>query len=264
MFLSRVASEHVPSVLVVLAMAGPQAGVATAQNVGTVAGTVTIAGSGDGMPGVRIEIPELGLEATADIDGRFRIDFAPAGRYDVRAEAIGCRAGSWTIDIPPGGWVDLRLTLDGPAFAASPELMTGRMESAAVEMEAPYTVERLEGRDLQRNPTRHIGDLIRGAFPGAKVVQGSGLPGSSVSIQFRGPRSLSGAQAPLVVVDGAITGGGLDDLDPFDVESLTVLKGSAAAAMYGARGQAGVIEITTKSGAATVRDRCFLRREPSS
>ena len=264
MSLSRVASGNVSPVLLALALAGLAAEGSLAQDTGTVSGTVTIAGRGEGMPGVRVAIPALGLESIVDMEGRYRFELLPPGQYEVRAEAIGCRAGSWVVYVPAGGRIDLSLAVDGPAFASRPGLMAARTESPAGERETPYTVERLEARDLERNPARHIGGLIRGAFPGAKVVQGSGLPGSNVSIQFRGPRSLSGSQTPLIVVDGAITGGGLDDLDPFDVERIAVLKGPAASAMYGARGQAGVIEITTKSGAATVRDRCFLRREPSS
>ena len=90
-------------------------------------------------------------------------------------------------------------------------------------------------------------------------MQGSGLAGSQISIQFRGRRSISTPQEPLVVLDGVITGGGTIDINPRDVEDILVLKGSVASAHYGSRGQAGVIEITTRQGGTRAR----ARREPS-
>ncbi|MDP2954812.1 MAG: TonB-dependent receptor plug domain-containing protein [Longimicrobiales bacterium] len=237
----------------------------SAQDAGTVAGTVTIVGSQEGVPGVRIHIPGLTLSGITDDQGRFQLGPVPAGRHEIRAELVGCRPLSWTLDGPVAGGV--RLWLDGPAvtavMAAQGSVAAG-VASATRETVLPFSVEFLDREQLAHDPAPTIADLIRGAFPGVKVVQGSGAPGSSLSLQFRGPGSISGSQEPLVVVDGLITGGGLDGLDPYDVERVEVLKGSAAAALYGARGQAGVVEITTKSGAAADEDRCFIRRERSS
>lgn len=236
-----------------------------AQDAGTVSGTVTIVGGREGVPGVRIHVPGLTLSGVTDDQGRFQLGPVPAGRHEIRAELVGCRPVSWILDVPPAGDVAVQqLWLDGPAVTAARGSVAAGVASATRETALPFTVEWLDREQLAYDPARTIADLIRGAFPGVKVVQGSGLPGSPVSIQFRGPGTISGSQEPLVVVDGLITGGGLDDLDPYDVERVEVLKGSAAAAIYGARGQAGVIEITTKSGAAAGEDRCFLRRGPSS
>jgi len=245
-----------PSLLVALALSVLLGGDLRAQGVGAVTGAVTLAGSGEGVPGVRVVLPGLSLAGVADEHGRFGFESVPVGKHQLRAEAVGCLPISLTVEVSPGGITDLGLTLDGPAIVPPSRVMqaTG----------LPYTVERLQREDLARNPGPTIVDLIRGAFPGVKVVQGSGLPGSRLSIQFRGPGSISGGQEPLVVIDGMITGGGLDDLDPYDVEHIEVLKGSASAAIYGARGQAGVIEITTRGGTATAPPRCFLRSDPSS
>jgi TonB-dependent SusC/RagA subfamily outer membrane receptor len=232
-------------------------GAIRAQGVGAVAGTVTLAGTGEGVPGVRVGLPGLPLEGVADEQGRFGFESIPVGEHELRAEVVGCVPLSLTVDVTPGERTVLVLTLDGPAVLP-------RASRLAAATGLPYTVERLEREDLARKPSPSIVDLIRGAFPGVKVVQGSGLPGSKLSIQFRGPGSISGDREPLVVVDGMITGGGLDDLDPADVERIEVLKGSASAAIYGARGQTGVIEITTRSGASTAAPRCFLRTDPST
>jgi TonB-dependent SusC/RagA subfamily outer membrane receptor len=93
-----------------------------------------------------------------------------------------------------------------------------------------------------------VGGLIQGKVAGAKVVQGSGQPGDQISILLRSARSILLDQDPLVVVDGVITDRRGLDIDPSDVESVEILKGAGASAIYGSRGQAGVVEITTKRG----------------
>ncbi|MDH5589657.1 MAG: SusC/RagA family TonB-linked outer membrane protein, partial [Gemmatimonadota bacterium] len=90
---------------------------------------------------------------------------------------------------------------------------------------------------------------LQSKVAGAKVVQGSGLPGSEPSFQLRGPTSITGSQTPLLVIDGVITNGGIADIDPADVESMEIVKGAAAAALFGSRASAGVIQITTRTGA---------------
>jgi TonB-dependent SusC/RagA subfamily outer membrane receptor len=90
--------------------------------------------------------------------------------------------------------------------------------------------------------------MLQGQVAGVRVVQGSGQPGTDPSILLRAPTSLLGSQSPLIVIDGVITQGKITDIDPFDVLRVEVLRGASAAASYGSRGQAGVIEITTKRG----------------
>ena len=79
------------------------------------------------------------------------------------------------------------------------------------------------------------------------VVQSSGQPGSGSVIRIRGTSSINGSD-PLYVVDGVIIGGGIDFLNPGDIETIEVLKDAASAAIYGARGANGVIIVTTKNG----------------
>src|SRR5690606_13640634 len=83
---------------------------------------------------------------------------------------------------------------------------------------------------------------------GARVVRGSGQPGSGASILLRGVHSLERSNSPLIVVDGVILGETLSDIDASDVESIEVVKGAAAASLYGSRASSGVIQITTARG----------------
>ena len=237
----------------------PAAGELAAQKAGTVQGKVTLGDLGGGVPGVRVRIPGVQLESMTDAQGMFRFDSVPAGAHEIRADVVGCQSGSWTVQVPPGPSV-LYLKLDGPAVAPLRELVAAGTAAAVSEAELTFTVHRLERSDVDYVSARTLADLIRGRFPGIKVVQGSGQPGERISIQFRGPRSISGSRAALVVVDGLVTEGGVDDLDPLDIQKIEILKGSAAAAVYGARGEAGVIEITTTRAAPDTSPRCFFSR----
>lgn len=246
----------------VIAMVMTAAGELAAQRSGNVAGRVTLGDAGVGVPGVRVRMPGFELESMTDAEGTFRFDAIPAGAHEIRADVVGCQSGAWTVQVP-AGLTTLHLRLDGPAVASMREMIGAGTASPVPQAELPFTVHRLERREMDHTSARTLADLIRGRFPGIKVVQGSGQPGEPISIRFRGPGSLSGSRAPLLVADGIVTEGGVDDLDPRDIEKIEMLKGSAAAAVYGARGEAGVIEITTRRGAPPTSPRCFFANKPT-
>ena len=91
-------------------------------------------------------------------------------------------------------------------------------------------------------------DMLRGMTPGVSMSQ-SGVAGANPSIQIRGQKSISGGSEPLLVVDGVIFKGGINDIDPANVESMSVLKDATSLAAYGSQAANGVIMITTKKGA---------------
>lgn len=93
-----------------------------------------------------------------------------------------------------------------------------------------------------------VENLLNGKAPGVYVAPGSGQPGSSGAVVIRGQASLSGGTAPLWVIDGVIVGSSAGDLNPADIESMTILKDAASTAIYGSEGANGVIVVTTKKG----------------
>lgn len=216
------------------------------QGTGEVVGRVTstiLAPTGEAVPGVAIRLPGLGVAVLSESSGRFTLAGVPAGRHEVVAELIGCLLGREWVEVRAGERIQVEFTVREPVIQL-PGILVRRAE---VEGRGEsFSVGRMELDG--RRPTRTLADLIRGEFPGVRVVQGSGQPGTEGAIQLRGPRSLSTEGQPLVVVDGMIAAGGFVDLNMDDVEAVTILKGAAAAAEYGARGQAGVIEVTTRRG----------------
>ncbi|MGF7232880.1 SusC/RagA family TonB-linked outer membrane protein, partial [Arachidicoccus sp.] len=106
----------------------------------------------------------------------------------------------------------------------------------------------VSSKELENRPVTNVSSALAGLIPGAYIYQSKGTPGEDgASIQIRGVGSLS-STSPLVVIDGII--GSLDDVNPNDVESISILKDAASVAIYGAQGAAGVILVTTKGGKA--------------
>jgi TonB-dependent SusC/RagA subfamily outer membrane receptor len=117
-------------------------------------------------------------------------------------------------------------------------------DSAVVAPERPQPI---TGEDIRRTPTEPVEYLLMARFPG---VDASRAPDGSIAIRIRGTSTILGSTAPLYVVDGVPVqpgpGGGLPGLNPYDIDSIDVLKDAASTSMYGVRGANGVIVIKTK------------------
>lgn len=113
-------------------------------------------------------------------------------------------------------------------------------------------VSTLKGSELNKTPASSVDQLLQGKIPGVQVAISSGRPGAGAAVRIRGNSSLSGSNAPLVVVDGFPWGdaGDLKQINPEDIESIEVLKDASSAAIYGSRGANGVIMVTTKKAKA--------------
>ena len=221
------------------------AGDAYSQQIGTVEGTVT--DQGRGLASVQVHFPALQLGALSDNRGRFLILNVPTGRQEIRAELIGRQSASLVVDVVADQTVAVNLVLESRPISLAGIVVTG-VAAAMPQAEIPFTVELLEVGTLQPVVVGSAAGLIQGKVAGVKVIQGFGQPGDDASIQLRGPTSITGGQSPLIIVDGVITRGTLRDIDPLDIQTIEIIKGAAAASLYGSRAQAGVIEITTKRG----------------
>lgn len=230
--------------LAIVALGG---GSARAQDAGSLTGRVlsTIGGEGgDPVPGVTLRLSGVRDQSLSNDAGRFRFRAVAAGSHELRAELFGCVLATRTVEVRPDETTTVDLQVSRPAIEIPGLVVTGTAAETP-EAQRSFTVDEVDVEGREGRISRSIADLIRGEFPGVRIRQG-GLAGGEISIQLRGPSSITGSQHPLVVIDGVITVGEMIDLNPGDVQSVRVLKGASAAAEYGSRGEAGVIEITTR------------------
>ncbi|MFO7893399.1 MAG: SusC/RagA family TonB-linked outer membrane protein [Longimicrobiales bacterium] len=233
-----------------LAVAGALlfAGAVSAQT-GSIAGTVTDASTNEPMSGVQVSIPNTGLGTLTGDDGRFIIRQVPEGRQVVRVDMIGYEQYSRSVTVPADDVVNLTITLESQAIALDEIIVTG-VVGATQRAKVPFEVSQLRTQDLVV-PQVSAAASIQGKVAGATVVSGSGTPGSAPTILLRGPTSINSSgrnQSPLYIVDGVILGSSLADVGSLDIESIEIVKGAAAASLYGSRAANGVVQITTKRG----------------
>jgi TonB-linked SusC/RagA family outer membrane protein len=226
-----------------------------AQSGGTITGRVIEASTGAAtavspIAGAQVSIPGTNLGATTDQDGRFTLSNVPAGTHVVRATAVGHAQAERTVTVAAGRTAQIDIRLESQALQLAELVVTG-VAGATSRAKVPFTISKVTADEIQVLPVT-AGTAIQGKVAGAMVVSGSGRPGSAPSILLRGPTSIDASgrsQEPLYIVDGVILGSSLTDIDAADIESIEVVKGAAAASLYGSRAANGVIQITTRHGA---------------
>ena len=223
-----------------------------------VTGTVKDA---DGAPVVAATIKEKGTtnQVSSDLKGAFRISIQPG------ATLIISSVGFETREIVPdnNGVADVQLAV------STTELSTVVVTALGIKREKKslgYAVQEVKGETLVASKEPNLANALSGKVAGLQVIRSSDGPAGSSKIILRGSNSLTGSNQPLIVVDGIPVdnftgapdngywnrsldmGNGIADINPEDIETLSVLKGPSAAALYGSRAGNGVILITTKSG----------------
>jgi TonB-dependent SusC/RagA subfamily outer membrane receptor len=234
------------SLPLLLAMLGTTPCVLRAQNPGVIEGRVTYAATRQGIEQALVVLPASGLGTFTDAQGRYRIEGIPAGVHEVAPTLIGCQLASRSVEVAAGERLEVSFELSTPVINLQ-GIVVSALASETPESQLPFSVGRVT-QESGNAASKSVGALLQGRVAGARVLFGSGQPGSEPSIQLRAPTSILRGNDPLIVVDGVITHGGISDIDPMDVEEVQVLKGAAAAAGYGSRGEAGVIEIRTRRG----------------
>lgn len=195
-----------------------------------------------------------------DMDGHFTLEGVKKGDI-IQISFIGFA----TQDIPYTGQTALHVKLEEDAQKLD-EVVVTALGMKRDKKALGYAMQELKGDELLSSREPNLANSLSGKVSGLQIVRSSNGVGGSSKIVLRGNNSLTGSNQPLIVVDGTpmdnFTGGvddvwgnsgadmgnGLSDINPEDIESMTVLKGASAAALYGSRAGNGVILITTKSG----------------
>ncbi|MES1215724.1 MAG: SusC/RagA family TonB-linked outer membrane protein [Bacteroidota bacterium] len=222
----------------------------------TIAGTV-IDETGAPIPGASIKIKGTRTGVAADMNGQFRI-LAKSG--DV---LLVTGAGLEPTDITIGSSNVVSIPVKRSVVSGS-EVVVTALGIKRSDKALGYAISKVDPNTLLQKSEPNVISGLAGKVPGVDIRAGQGAPGAAARIQIRGVSSFNGGE-PLIVVDGIpysnnlvntsnpFTGGGtygsgFGDLDPNDIESINILKGAAAASLYGSRAANGVLLITTKSG----------------
>ncbi len=226
-----------------------------AAQTGSVTGTILDASTGMPLNFVQVSLEVVGatestLGGLTQQTGRFLIINVPAGQYVLRAQLLGFGTQTQIVDVTGGEAAVVDMRLESQAISLAEIVVTG-VAGATQRTKLPFDVAQINVGDLPV-PMFNAAQAIQGKVAGATVVMGSGRPGAAPSILLRGVTSLDASgrsQEPLYIVDGVILGTDLVDLDALNIMSIEVVKGAAAASLYGSRAANGVIQIRTKRGA---------------
>ncbi len=246
----------------------------TAQD-GTVMGSVTAATSGQPINGAQITIMDTQLSGLSNSNGRFLITRVPAGSYTVQVVYVGYATATQEFTVSPGGTAMVEFGLEVSAVDLDEIIVTGT--AGAVERrKLGVSVASLDVGDVSEAvPLESFGHVLEGRIPGVRSIGSVGGVGASRVLTIRGNDSFSLGQRPVIYIDGirvdnraqewgsgagatfhttccAFSGGAgedrLSDLDPDEIDRIEVLKGPAAATLYGSEASGGVIQVFTKRG----------------
>lgn len=230
---------------------------------GQVAGTVASAETGQPLGAVQVFLEGTSRGTITRADGTFTLNDVAAGEYTVVAQMIGYQTARQTgVSVSAGQSVQIRLQLVQNILSLQEIVATGLVDPVE-GVRSPITVSTIPQENLAVTPTGGAQLAIQGKVAGATVIRTSSQPGTEGSIILRTPTSIRGSNSPLMVVDGVILGSSTADIESMDIESIEVIKGAAAASLYGSRAAAGVISIRTRRGSqlAAGETRFSLRTE---
>jgi len=238
---------------------------AAAQQVQTVRGRVTDAATGAAVPEAQVSIAGTTLAAGTTADGGFSISGVPEGNREVRVRRIGYAAEARSIvvraDMGP-----IAITLQALPSSLERVVVTGSATATSVRA-LGTSVAIVGASEIAQARSVTVDQALQGKVAGAQITQNSGNPGGGgLSVRLRGTGSITSGSEPLYIVDGVIVDNSSDqlvnfgarsnvqnrlaDLDPNDIERIEIVRGAAAAALYGSRANNGVVQIFTKRGTA--------------
>jgi TonB-linked SusC/RagA family outer membrane protein len=241
-------------------------GLAQAQS-RSISGKVLYAGSDSPIAGAAILVKGTSVGVTSGADGTFTIS-VPASSSILQVSYVGTRL----VEVEAVDNIIVRLYDDTEELD---QVVVTAMGISREKKALGYAVQEIKSEDLIKGANSNFVTALQGKVAGVDIVTSSGMPGASSKITIRGARSFTGNNTPLYIVDGlpiastadvgtgnSVTGADYTnrslDIDPNDVESINILKGQAASALYGMRASNGVVVIVTKSGRNARKDKATV------
>ncbi len=241
-----------------------------AQNVGSVRGRVVEGSTLRPLVGVQVTVPGTGRGALTDATGVYLINNVPPGSQTVRADMLGYSTVQRPTTVTAGQAAVVDFELAQTVLALNELVVTG-VPGATSRRTLGNSITKLDAAALtEKTVVSNVQELLMTQTPGLTFLPNSGVPGAAGEMRIRGAGSLAVSGMPVVYVDGVRfntgsygsfvpsgagninyrgqTTSALDGIDPSEIESIEVIKGPAAATLYGAEAAAGVIQIITKRG----------------
>jgi TonB-linked SusC/RagA family outer membrane protein len=235
---------------------------------GEIVGQVTDRATSGPLEAARVVLTGANRIETTNREGRYRFRGVEAGNYQVRVLRLGYKPDTATAAVTPGGSATVDFAMTPQPVQLDEIVTTATGEQRKLEVaNAVSTID--AARIAEEAPIAEFGNLISGRAAGVQVLKSGGTTGTGTRIRIRGSNSISLSNEPLYYIDGvrmesnsaslsidisgAINGGTtsrINDLNPDDIESIEIVKGPAAATLYGIQASNGVVKITTKRGTA--------------
>lgn len=221
-----------------------------------VTGAVVDASNGEAIPFASIRVKGTMIGASTSVDGSYSINVPSRNDAVLVFSFVGYR----TVEVPVNGRKEVNCALEIDATTLEDVVVVAYGSTKREAMTGSVTS--VDGETLASIPVTSVDKALGGKLAGVSITSSTGQPGSSTSIRIRGTSSINASNGPLWVVDGIpimtgdlansdiadVQSSLMTSLNPNDIESITVLKDAAAAAVYGSRAANGVILVTTKSG----------------
>ncbi len=256
--------RFLPGALAVLLLL-TTSGTAFAQGVGTVRGTVVDGTTRRPVDAAQVLVPGTDFGTVTNSSGQFELNLA-AGPYRLTVRRVGYRTTTEQLTVTAGQVTEIEFNMVVVAFSLDEVVVTGTGVATEKKM-LGNTIATIDATALQDAPVRTFSEILTARTPGVSVTANGGLAGEGASIRIRGSASLSQSNEPIIYVDGIrvdrgggfgatgnVSAGGagvssrLDDINPESIERIEILKGPAAATLYGTEASNGVIQIFTKRG----------------
>ena len=225
-----------------------------------ITGRISDAHNGRAIAAVRVSLSGSSLGALSEGNGKYRIQNVPAGTHTASVQRLGYRPASQVVEVAQGQAVELDFELESQGLSLDAVVVTGTAGGSRARA-VGHLVERVDVPDLlSEAAVSTVEDVLTGRIPGVMMIGSPNSAGDGAQIRIRGSASMSLLGDPIFYVDGVrmISDRGfvqrysatsrLNDIDLRDIESIEVIKGPAAATLYGTEASNGVIQIVTKRG----------------
>ncbi len=230
----------------------------------TFSGTVTDQTSGEPVIGGAVYILKGQAGGVTDVDGNYKFSASLSpGTYTLVSSYVGLSTERRSLTVGDAATIDTDFTLKGDIMGLDEVVVTGNVVDVN-KRQLGNAIATVQAYDLQNNGATAVDQALQGKVAGALVTQNSGDPAGGISVRMRGASTIAGSSEPLYIVDGIFInntsnqlidlGGNsqnrLADINPNDIERIEIIRGAAAAAIYGSRASNGVVQIFTKRGKA--------------